>query len=437
MFNIRALNTPIELILNEKLLQFIWQFALFQAVGLQLKDGRGLTIINRGKLNSNSGPDFSNAKIRIENTIWAGNIELHVKESDWKKHKHDLEPAYQNIILHVVYISDLREDAGNFPVLELKPYISVALMDYYTTLMQSPVSIPCAPHLQNIPDLVWQSWLQRMLLEKWELKFTRWQEILRQAQGNWSQLFYQVFSRNFGTKVNDDAFEELAKVTPLAVLAKHKDNLTHIEALLFGQAGMIPSQPQHPYEIELSIHYAFFKQKYGLQAMQVRQWKFLRMRPAGFPSIRIAQLAMILYKSEQLFASLLKVQQLDDIRHLFKLGVSDYWETHYTFQKEAKVKSPKYLGHSMQSLIWINTIVPIQYFYSLNQEGLNKLPDTVTKMQQAAPEENSVINTWRESGIKPGSAWDTQALLHLFRQYCMAKKCLECSIGLWFLKMCR
>lgn len=420
--------------MNEKLLQFIWQFALFQTAGLQLKDGRALTIVNRGQLNTDAGPDFTNAKIRIQNTIWAGNIELHVKESDWLKHKHHLDPAYQNIILHVVYTADLQKDPGNFPVLELKPYISTALTERYHALMKASMAVACAGRLPDIPDLVWRSWQQRMLLEKWELKFRRWQELLDTAQGSWLQLFYQVFTRNFGTKVNDDAFEHLARITPLAVLGKHKDNLTHIEALLFGQAGMIPSQPEHPYEIELSIHYAFFRQKYGLDPMEARQWKYLRMRPASFPSIRIAQLAMIIYKNEQLFATLLKVEKLGDIGNLFALGVSPYWETHYTFQNESKANKQKLLGDKMQSLIWINTIVPLQYFYQRNQEGTDHLAAAIAKLQQCNPEDNAVIKTWEKCSVKPDNAFDSQALLHLFRQYCSPKRCLECSVGLWVLK---
>lgn len=420
--------------MNEKLLQFIWKFALFQTAGLKLKDGRALTIVNRGQLNRDAGPDFSNAKIRIQNTIWAGNIELHMKESDWLKHKHHLDPAYQHIILHVVYTADLQKDPGNFPVLELRPYISAALTDNYHALMNASAAVACAGRLPDIPDLVWHSWQQRMLLEKWELKFRRWQELLDTVQGSWLQLFYQVFTRNFGAKVNDDAFERLARITPLSVLARHKNNLTHIEALLFGQAGMIPLQPEHPYEIELSIHYAFFRQKYGLEPMEARQWKYMRMRPAGFPSIRIAQLAMIIYKNEQLFATLLKVEQLADIGHLFALGVSAYWETHYTFQNESGANKQKLLGDKMQSLIWINTIVPLQYFYQLNQEGTDRLAEAIVQLQQCDREDNAVIRTWHKCGIKPQNAFDTQALLHLFRQYCSPKRCLECSVGLWVLK---
>lgn len=420
--------------MNEQLLQFIWQFALFQTVGLKLRDGRELTVINRGQRNTDAGPDFSNAKIRIHNTIWAGNIELHVKESDWLRHKHHLDPSYQHIILHVVYTADLEKDPGNFPVLELKPYISAGLMDNYHELMKASVAIACINRLPHVPDLVWRNWQQRMLLEKWELKFQHWQELLDTGQGSWLQLFYQAFTRNFGAKVNDDAFEYLARITPLAVLARHKNNLTHIEALLFGQAGMIPQQPAHPYETELSIHYAFFRQKYGLEPMEARQWKYLRMRPAGFPSIRIAQLAMIIYKNEQLFARLLQVERLRDIGELFGLGVSTYWETHYTFQNEAKTSIPKYLGDKMQSLIWINTIVPLQYFYQRNQQGNDRLAEAISQLQQCEPEDNAVIKTWQKCGISPQNAFDTQALLYLFRHYCSPKRCLECSVGLRALK---
>ncbi|HRP90615.1 MAG TPA: DUF2851 family protein [Edaphocola sp.] len=419
---------------NEELLQFIWQYALFQTINLKLKDGSEVHLINRGNINKDSGPDFLNAKIKIGTTIWAGNIELHLKSSDWKRHGHANDPLYQNIILHVVYEDDLKsEELGNFPVLELKPYISIALIENYRSLMESIPKLSCYRQISNVPDIILQHWLQRMLAEKWEQKFEKWQEELKGSQNNWSNLFYHILAKAMGGKVNGEAMQTLANCTPLKILAKHKENLAHVESILLGQAGLIPLQPIEPYEVELKVHYAFFQKKYGLEPMDARLWKFMRMRPANFPTIRIAQLAMLIHEKEHLFSKILQMEQPAAMMDEFGLSTSEYWQSHFVFQKES-VSSIKNIGSSLQQNIWINVIAPLKYFYGQMMGNDNLQKSATGLLELCPPEKNSILKIWNEYGIYAKNAAESQALIHLYNNYCNSKSCLNCSIGLWILK---
>ncbi len=418
---------------TESLLQFIWQYALFQSTDLRLVDGRGISILQKGQLNTDSGPDFFAAKIKIDDTIWVGNIELHIQSSDWLKHGHQNDSNYQNIILHVVYKHDKNIDSGNFPVLELQPYIAQELIDKYDTLMDTRPLVACAARLKQVPDLIWSHWLERMLSEKWEQKFQIWQAILNRNNGDFSQLFYLQLARTMGGKVNADAMQQLASITPLHILAKHKTNLAHIEAILLGQANLLPQEAEHPYETELKVHYAFFRQKYNLTPMEARNWKFMRMRPAGFPTIRIAQLAMIIHQHEHLFSKLMQLTELQSLKDYFNLGASDYWHEHYTFQQKSVAKD-KNTGATLQQLIWINVVAPLNYFYA-NVYGLEKEKNNAAEfLRHCKAEQNSIIKIWKNIDIKVADAAQSQALIYLYNEYCSAKRCLHCSVGHWMLK---
>jgi hypothetical protein len=419
--------------MNEKLLQFIWQYALFQTHGLKTSSGESLSILQRGTLNTDAGPDFLNAKIRVDDTVWAGNIELHVYTSDWLKHQHDRDANFQRLILHVVYSNDVNIPQLDFPVLELAPYINHNLLQNYAQLMGNLQPIACSPAIASVSSITLKHWLERLLIEKWQQKFEKWMQHLERNKGNWAQLFYEVFTRNLGAKVNDEVFETLARNTPLQILAKHKDNLAHLEAILFGQAGLIPQEDTHPYYTELKVHYAFFKAKYKLMPINGYQWKFLRMRPANFPTIRIAQLAMLLHKSEQLFSKLLQVKDITEINQYFALPLSPYWQEHYRFGVDSK-RSDKPMGAQMQQLIWINTIAPLQMFYAFQNGTPDKMQQAMELLHQCAPEQNSIIATWKNCGIKPVNAAESQGLLYLYHNYCSPKRCLQCNIGLQILK---
>lgn len=419
--------------LTENLLQFIWQYALFRGNELYLSDGRALSILHRGQRNTDSGPDFLSARIRIGDTIWAGNIELHIKSSDWVRHGHQHDAAYHNIILHVVYRIDDPADTGNFPVLELAPYIAPELLQKYQVLMDTRPKIACESRVTRVPDLIWEHWMERMLFEKWENKFAGWKALLERNNGDLADLFYQQLARTMGGKVNATAMQELAMRTPIGLLARHKNDLAHLEAILLGQAGLLPQEARHAYETELMVHYAFFRQKYGLVPMDARNWKFMRMRPAAFPTIRIAQLAMIIHLHEHLFSKLMKLERAEDMSIYFNLGVSEYWTEHYTFQKMS-LKREKNTGQNLRQLIWINVVAPLSYFYASLYARDRMQSRAVELLRKCRPEQNNVIALWKEMGVKVADAAASQALLHLYNEYCSAKRCLNCSVGHWMLK---
>lgn len=419
--------------MNENLFQFIWQYALFETRDLQLEDGRPLTIIHRGQLNTDAGPDFTEARLRIEQTTWAGNIELHLKESDWLKHAHNRNPRYQNIILHVVLEKDMDQSPGNFPVLCLKDRIRPALIAYYEQLMRQQQHIACGPGCNTVPALLWSHWQDRLLIERWEQKAAVLEEVLHKNQNDWRSLLYYSLTANLGTRANTAAFNQLAVQTPLNVLARHREQLSHIEAILFGQAGLIPEPAEDPYSIELSIHYAFFRQKYGLKAMEPHTWKFLRMRPAHFPTIRIAQLAMLLHQSHDLFQKFVGATTSREIGQLLTVDVSPYWQEHYTFGKPS-VKRQKHLGKSMIDNIIINTIAPIQYLHAIHTGNKLQKEQAFLLLQDTAAEQNHILQQWSQLGIPAHNAAQSQGLIQLYNHYCSKKQCLRCAIGHYILK---
>lgn len=421
--------------MNEKLFQFIWEYALFDTSGLCLLDGRMITILRPGMRNRDAGPDFIGARIRIGNTIWVGNVELHLKESDWTRHGHNGNRQYQNIILHVVLDADRAHPQGNFPVLNLSGKINRQLLEQYHKLMNQQTGIPCTSFERNIPDLTWIQWTDRLLHERWEQKTGILKHNLQQSNNDWNQLFYLQLARYFGAAVNTQAFLQLASSTPFSILARHRHNLPHLEAILFGQAGLLPAQADEPYTIELRVHYAFFKQKYGLQGMQGHEWKFLRMRPAHFPTIRIAQFAMLIHRSSHLFDLLIHNPDLTvaQARSRLQVNVSTYWKHHYVFGKESVCKE-KILGRQMAHNLLINAIIPVRILYD-RYTGNTERTEALSAMLRTLPAEaNHITDQWLQYGFKIKDAYSSQALIQLYEQYCCRKQCLRCAIGLSILK---
>jgi len=416
--------------MNEMLLQFIWQYSLYRPNELYTTAGEPLTIIFPGKRNRDSGPDFSEARIRIGSTTLVGNIELHNKISDWDRHGHQADPSYQNIILHVVFRDDRNYKRPDFPVLELGPAIPAYVIDQYTNLIQTTRPIACARQVSGIPAIVRESWLNRLLAERWEQKLEEWKDQLRQSAGDWSLLLYWRLAANFGFKVNAVPFLMLAQSIPLTVLARHKDNLMQIEALLFGQAGMLEADFEDPYPMALQTEYRYLKRKYNLVPIVGHLWKFLRMRPANFPTVRIAQFAALIHRSVHLFAQVTSTYEVAAIRELLQVTASSYWDNHFHFGEQAARSGPKSLGNTSADNIIINTIAPLQFLYAhyhgqqIDQERALQLLSLVS------PEENNIIETWEEAGWKPQNALQSQAMLQLFHQYCEPKRCLECALGL-------
>lgn len=414
--------------MNEYLLQYIWQNSLYQTGDLKSANGEAITIINPGRRNTDAGPDFLEARIKVGNTLWAGNIELHVRTSDWDKHRHDEDARYNNIILHVVYIND-KAVAGNHTLLELKPHIDTKVVDKYHALMAQPTTIPCANLLQDVPDITWSAWLDRLVAERWEERLTEWQHLWQQEANDWRTLLYYRLAANFGFHVNRDAFLELAQSLPLNILVKHKNSLLQIEALLFGQSGLLPDKDLDDYAAALEKEYHFLRRKYQLTPMLAHRWKFMRLRPPNFPTIRIAQFAALVHKSLELFAKMMEIKSAEELLPLLDVKASQYWHSHYRFGEKAKDNSERNIGTEAALNIMINTVAPMQYLYAKLEGKTPMIDQSLSLLQSLKAENNNIIREWKTYGIKAKDAATSQALLQLYNNYCTSKNCLNCAIG--------
>lgn len=422
--------------MKEDFLQYVWRLGLFDHSEMKTTENENLTIVNRGIHNTNAGPDFLNAQVMIGGTRWAGNIEIHLKASEWNQHKHQLDKAYNNVILHVVLDEDepaLNQKGNRIPCLVLRSRISKGLEKKYQRLMASEYWIPCQHQFHHVPAITINSWLDRLLVERLEGRMERFEEKLDNNQNDWDATFYLFLVRSFGLKVNNEAFESLAMSLPLLTILKHKTSLFQIEALLFGQAGLLECNFEEEYPQSLKKEYDFLRKKYQLTPLPKEIWKFMRMRPANFPTIRIAQLATLIFQTEHLFSKILAAANTDEIINLFQLRLSNYWKTHYVFDKVSSTRK-KTLGKQAIQLLVINTIAPFVFLYGTKQGNENFKEKALNLLEAISPEKNKIINQWMKLGVAPKSAYQTQALLQLKNNYCNAKRCVECNIGYYLLK---
>lgn len=417
--------------MTEDFLHYIWQFKLFDLKNLHTSSGEKIEILHCGEHNTDAGPDFFNAKIKINNTLWAGNVEIHLQSSDWKNHSHQTDKSYDNIILHVVYDSDEvvnRTDGEKIPCLELKNRINQNVYENYVQLMQSRSWIPCQNQIQQVDEFVLKNWLDRLLMERMERKTSSIENALKQNHHNWEETFYQSLARNFGLKINADPFEMLAQSLPLKILAKHKNNLMQLESLIFGQAGMLEGKFKDDYPRQIQKEYNFLQKKYSLIPMYGHLWKFLRLMPANFPTIRIAQFARLIFQSSHLFSKILETKNMKDIEKYFEAGTSSYWQSHYRFDR-LSARREKHFGKNAIHVLLINTVAPFLFVYG-KLKGDEEFKDKAFQLlQKIAPEKNAIISKWQELSVSVASAYDSQALLQLKNEYCSRKKCLHCVIG--------
>lgn len=415
--------------MQERLLQFIWQYNLYRPAALYTVQKDAVQIIYGGTINTDAGPDFSSAKIKIGNTILAGNIELHVRTSDWLKHGHQADEAYKRLILHVVYEHDTTLEPGGIPVLELKDHIPAYVLDQYTSLLQTTAPLPCARSLPAIKSIVKESWLSRLLVERWEKKLEGWQQELKQARNDWRTLLYWRMAANFGFKVNAAPFLLLAQSLPMQLLSK-QHSLKQIESLIFGQAGMLDGTFSDDYPISLQEEFAYLKHKYNLQPIAGYLWKFMRLRPANFPSVRLAQFSALVHQSLHLFTSLSDYKSVSEIAALLNVTASEYWDTHYRFDELQMKKNVKRLGGDSVNNIIINTIAPVRFLYAYSQ-GLIAEQEAALSLLEALPaEDNNVMRLWADHDWKGLNAAQSQSMLQLYNHYCTNKRCLECALGL-------
>ncbi len=419
--------------MTERLLQFIWQFQYFNAVALTDVDGEPLAILHPGTLNTNQGPDFSEAKVKVGNTLLVGNVELHLKTSDWDSHQHTTDSNYNSIILHVVWQHDKQpENTPACAVLVLQDRVSTLLLQQYETLMQAVSFVPCAKHLPALSDVAWLSWKERLAAERLERKADEIIHRLQQTKQHWEEVFWWMLARNFGIKVNADLFEQVAQSISINILAKHKNQIHQLEALLLGQANLLNQKMEESYPKMLQKEYQFLKQKYQL-VQPKKSPDFLRMRPANFPTVRLAQLAMLVNKSSHLFSTIKSTATLKEIQQLFDVTANDYWHYHYQID-EATDYHPKKLGRQMVDNIIINTIIPVLFAYGLYTKDEAIKTKAILWLTNLSPEQNTITRNWVKYGVKNYNALDAQALIELKNNYCQYHKCLDCAIGNAILK---
>lgn len=389
-----------------------------------------LVIRSFGHYNTNSGPDFLDAKVEINGFLWVGNIEIHVHASEWNQHGHNGDPHYQNVILHVVFEEDdviYLDDGSRLPCFTLRNRIPKKALSTYFQLKRKAAWIPCGSLIHLVPDHIFHLSKTALLATRLENRALKNCDDLKLSKGDFSELLYQKLAWSFGLAVNGDAFSTLAKTTPYKILLKHRDNLTQLEALLFGQSGLLPAFSQDPYVLELKREYAFLKTKYSLQPMNLANWRFMRMRPAGFPTLRIAQFSNFIHRipriDEIIFNSKIKL-----IQSYFRAPASNYWTNHYRFEQPSK-SSEKRLGMSKVNSIVINVCAPMIFTYGVWKSEESYKQRAIELLYNTQAEDNKVIRNWEALGLSVENAADSQALLELKKTLCDNFGCLSCKIG--------
>lgn len=422
--------------MKEEFLHYIWKTKQFNPVDLKTEDGKNITVIHPGGHNHSSGPDFFNAQLIIDGMLWSGNVEIHIKASDWLKHKHQHDDAYNNVILHVVYEADVPVQINNrdeLATLELRGRFDRKLYENYLRLRNSKTKIPCASRLPEIPPVLKTAWLSRVLVERLERKVDELNTELEQSGSNWEEMFYRHIARQFGMKVNAEPFQWLSNYVPYRLLRRQSDNLLQTEALLFGQSGLLPEIPPDDYSKALLREYYHLKNKHRLEPMLPHWWKFMRLRPNNFPTVRIAQLAGLFYRQPQLFRTSLEEQNINELKKIFEIPASGYWNDHYRFGKISK-PSEKNLGPQAVNTILVNTIVPFRFLYGKLKGDEQMRQEAITLLENLEPETNTIIRDWETMNFIAHSAADTQALLELKKNYCDKKRCLSCEMGNFILE---
>jgi hypothetical protein len=415
--------------MNEEFLSYLWKYGLFDRTTLVSDTGEKIDVIKLGEHNVNSGPDFINAKIRIGNTLWAGNVELHLNASDWKRHRHQTDKAYDNVILHAVMNADqctTRTNGTTIPTVELR--FEPQLYLNYLGLIGNQNRISCHDRIARIDTLLLHSWLSSVMVERLEIRVKNIDELLEQYQGNWEEVFYIQLARSFGFHLNAVPFELVARSLPLTNLARHDNNLFQLEALLFGQAGFLTGKAGDEYTLRLKEEYDHLRNKYSLKPLDQHLWKFMRLRPVNFPTLRLAQFASLVHTLPGMLRRILETVELTTLIRLFSVRPSVYWETHYKFGTVTAARK-KTLGEESSRTLLINTVIPMIFLYGHRKDDDKLKARAIEFLSHLPPEKNTVIARWEKAGVQAGSAMDTQALLQVWTAYCQRKQCLRCMVG--------
>jgi hypothetical protein len=418
--------------MNERLLQYIWQFQYYNTRELRTVGGDEVVIIRQGTFNAHQGPDFIGARVRIGANVWAGNVELHVHTSDWEKHLHDGDPNYENVILHVAWKDDGGSVVDKLPTLLLEDRVPAMLIKQYEAWMRSVQFVPCENYLSRVNELVWKSWKDRLLFERLYRKSKSIITWLEKNSFHWEETLWWLIARNMGLLVNADAFEEVARSIPYGMLLKNVSQRHLIEALLFGQAGLLEGDNDGAYFNSLQKDYLFLKKKYGLESIHL-PLHFLRMRPACFPTVRLAQLAAVVRNIPALIAAILHEDEPANVKVLLDVEAGKFWDHHFTFSEEG-VYHPKRLGGTTLNVLMLNAIVPLLFTYGDHRKEDRYCAKALKWMEALRAEKNSVMRKFAERGVVCANAADSQALIELKSQYCDHRRCLDCAIGNAILK---
>lgn len=422
---------------SEDILHYIWKYKLFALDHLKTQGGESLTIISVGIHNHNAGPDFQEAKLQIGETTWVGNVEIHIKSSDWNKHQHQKDKAYDNVILHVVWEADeliYRTDGTLIETLELQHRVEPSIIQNYQQLKENNFWIPCEQQVKDVDQFTKQQCLDRMILERLEMKAKVIETLYQESKGSWEDTFYVTLARSFGFKINALPFEILAKNLPQKLFAKYRDQTILVESLIFGMSGLLDRSFQDSYPRHLKREFQHLKAKYNLQSLPGESWKFAKTRPENFPTVRLGQFSALVIRSQHLFSKILAIEDLKDYASLFaNLPVHPYWETHFLFDREVKKRFTK-LGKSSTNSILINTMAPLLFFYGKQLKEEIYVERAFGLLEKIKPEDNQIVKGFKNLNFKAEHALDTQALIHLKKYFCDRKNCLNCGIGLKILR---
>ncbi|MFO0321378.1 MAG: DUF2851 family protein [Bacteroidota bacterium] len=422
--------------MNEALLHTIWKYKLTGTTDFIGTKGEQIKVISIGEHNQDSGPDFFNSKIEINHLLLVGNVEVHIKTSDWLKHNHQLNKAYDNLVLHVVFEHDSelpQNIAYNVSVLELRKYVKPALINQYQSIENSKQKIACGKSISLVEPVIWKLWLDRLVISRLEEKTKYIKSIYHSVNHNVEETLYILLCRNFGFKINSDAFELLAKTTPLSLLKKYADNPIQMEALLFGNAGFLDELLEEKYPKQLQNEFEFLKHKHHLIPLKKEIWKFSKTRPANFPTIRISQLVSLNAQRKSLFHFLESRPSLAQLKSFFDVETSAYFQSHFKFGNVGTL-SIKKLGESSFNNLLMNTIVPFLFFLSQQNSMLEYQDYAFELLSKIEAETNTKTKEYVNLGIKPENAFESQALIQLYDSYCSPKKCLQCNVGEFLLK---
>lgn len=421
--------------MKEDFLHYLWKFKKFNTSDLETTNHQNITILHAGHYLQSAGPDFFNSHVIIEDQKWAGNIEIHLKSSDWYLHHHETDASYDNVILHVVWehnINIFRKDNTEIPTLELKNYVDQETILKYELLVCLKNWIYCENQIQQVPDFIMRNWKERLFFERLERKSDFIDSVLQQTQNDWEATLFRLLAKNFGLNINGPVFFKIASAIPFSIIRKESANIERLDALFFGMSGLLDEEKEDVYFMEIRAKFNYLVSKYHLKIPTIEPVQFFRLRPDNFPTIRLSQLANLYGSRHSLFSKVIEADSVTALYELFQVGASSYWQSHYQFDHASKI-SRKLLSRSFVDLIIINTIIPVQFAYAKSQ-GKEKLENLIILLESITAEVNSTIQKFQSISVTAENAFESQSLLQLKHNYCDKSRCLSCEIGVELLK---